>query len=653
MDFTLIPWFEIIIICYISTIAGSVLSGIITINILKQELPTNIKSIIIFTTIIIVISGTFLGFNIARDLTKVPQVIAVNPSENSTIKDAEKINIYFNIPVDSRKIKVYSYPDNIYYSIPHNYPGNILSIGRKITLVPKYSYPPDTEIILYIADIKSPLTTGYGGEKMIKFSSKLKPKILTIIPNDNLEEINVNSIFEFTISDAEGPYLSHFKANIQPQHPIKTDQIDPSAFIIKPITPFLSGQNYTLTISQIPVVYNLDNGEIISYLSPSEEKSISFKTAKPPLIKTIYPEGNNINPNETLIIEFESPIDPTSLPNNLTLNPNTNISLSWNNDNKIIYINHSGLEKNTSYSLLIPKGLKTKSGAILENDINIDFHTAGFLSPVSVYPQNLEDTVSPDTYININFNQKISDDIIKYINFKPDIAGKWFVENTSATFIPKNSLDYDTKYIIDIISGSQGLYGLPSDRNNTYSFRTKSDETSLNVPFFKQKEHFTCNLAAARMLLAYEGIDVSEADLKNLAGSGGKRGYGDPNIGYIDDYGTYWDPVYKAVSKYKPAKIISSGNITDIINEISNGNPVMIWGQNGWSDPHDISWTTKEGIRIKAVNGMHSSVVRGFRGKSSKPTHILLNDPWRGQYSITTSEFLRRWSFFDIAMVLE
>ena len=79
----------------------------------------------------------------------------------------------------------------------------------------------------------------------------------------------------------------------------------------------------------------------------------------------------------------------------------------------------------------------------------------------------------------------------------------------------------------------------------------------------------------------------------------------------------------------------------------------MIWGQNGWSDPHEISWTSTTGEFIRAINGMHSSVVTGFKGTPDNPTEIYLNDPWRGQYTIATSEFLRRWGYFSVALSLD
>lgn len=178
-------------------------------------------------------------------------------------------------------------------------------------------------------------------------------------------------------------------------------------------------------------------------------------------------------------------------------------------------------------------------------------------------------------------------------------------------------------------------------------------EVNLKVPFFKQEEDFTCNIAAARQLLAYRGVALPEQQLKSDIGSTGSRGNGNPYEVHVPDYGTYWDPVLRGVSKYRPARLFKEWNLKDLIGEIQKGNPVMIWGQNGWSDPHEISWTNPDRTFVYAINGMHSSVARGFRGPSENPTHILLNDPWRGVYWIPTAEFLRRWNFFKVALVVD
>jgi uncharacterized protein YvpB len=155
------------------------------------------------------------------------------------------------------------------------------------------------------------------------------------------------------------------------------------------------------------------------------------------------------------------------------------------------------------------------------------------------------------------------------------------------------------------------------------------------------------------MVLAYRGISLEEAQIKANVGTGGTRGSGNPHNGYVSDYGTYWEPIIAFVSRYKKNHFYENGTVADLVKEIQNGNPILIWGQNGWSDPHELTWTTPDGQRIYAINGMHSYVVTGFRGPAGNPTHILVNDPWRGVTALPIQEFNRRWAFFQKALVVE
>jgi uncharacterized protein YvpB len=221
------------------------------------------------------------------------------------------------------------------------------------------------------------------------------------------------------------------------------------------------------------------------------------------------------------------------------------------------------------------------------------------------------------------------------------------------TFYPDKLLSFGTEYQIRLKAGIKSVNGSDSASEYGFSFTTAPEEFSIKMPYYRQETAFTCNIAAARMLLAFRGINISENGLKTEIGTSGSRGNGNPHLGYTAEYGTYWEPVAKTVSKYRPYRLFENWTLSELLREIVKGNPVMIWGQNGWSDPHEISWTNPDGTRIYAINGMHSYVVRGFVGTQADPTEILVNDPWRGITSISTAEFIRRWNYFKTALVLD
>jgi uncharacterized protein YvpB len=98
--------------------------------------------------------------------------------------------------------------------------------------------------------------------------------------------------------------------------------------------------------------------------------------------------------------------------------------------------------------------------------------------------------------------------------------------------------------------------------------------------------------------------------------------------------------------------LLRNASLTDVLNEVEQGNPVMVWAQNLWSTPTDISWTATDGTSVYAISGMHSYVVKGYNGTKTNPTSIIVNDPWRGTWSIATTNFTRVFNYFKTALVV-
>jgi len=382
----------------------------------------------------------------------------------------------------------------------------------------------------------------------------------------------------------------------------------------------------------------------VKQLDQNKKMTIRFSTARAAFVSALLPEGNVVRPDADIRITFEEPMDKTAVMNHLSITPSVAVYPVWSDGDKTLSLSHDTLVKDTDYTVKLSRGLTTAKGGRLEKDVEFHFHTAG---PLRV--TNFSATASAQ----LTFDQDIAASVVNHLSVRPEVAGKTVAKDNTLTFIPDTSFLPETAYTVTLTRGAESVFGLPTAVDQTFTFTTPPNQILLSVPFYKQQSWFTCNISAARMLLAFRGTEVSEADLIHAIGLGGKRGTGNPYKGYIDDYGTYWDAIARGVSTYRATRLITSGKLSDIIAEVKKGNPVMTWGQNGWSDPHDISWTSTDGTFIKAVNGMHSAVVRGYWGPDANPTKIFLNDPWRGQYEIATSEFMRRWGYYGMAMVVE
>lgn len=631
--------------------AAAVISLVYIYHALQQEVPRTTKIILISVSFVLWV-GTSSGiWEMARTLTAVPGIRKITPQQGETIDPlSPDIRVMFDAPVRVHAISVHTFPEIDFTIRPSGYFWNLSPWATQITIVPKTTIPTGEQLIVYLANIEGPFTRGYGGERLLEVTSP-ETVITKMKPQDKSQDIPDTQ--SFTLQSSTVVDEREWAVSMSPTMSMTIKKIDAKTLRITPDEPYLQSTDYTMVITHTPTMVDRVTGVAVKKFDPDTKMTFHFTTVRAAFVSSFVPEGKSEDPGGDFQITFEEPMNKANVMNHISVSPPVSLYSSWTNDDKKLTVSHEALAKDTDYTVTLTAGLTTAKGGTFEKDTAFHFHTAGHLTVTDVSPANSATNIPASTTFRLTFDQNIPDSIASHLIMSPNITGKIVVKDNTLEFTPNQPLPYETKYSFTLPSGASSGYGLPTTADQTFTFTTSPNQVMLNVPYFKQETLFTCNISAARMLLAFRGVNVTEGDLINIIGLGGKRGTGDPYKGYVDDYGTYWDAVSRGVSKYRPTRMITSGKLSDIIAEIKKGNPVMTWGQNGWSDPHDISWTSTDGTFIKAVNGMHSAVVRGYSGPDANPTQIFINDPWRGQYGIPTAEFMRRWSYFSMAMVVD
>jgi uncharacterized protein YvpB len=165
------------------------------------------------------------------------------------------------------------------------------------------------------------------------------------------------------------------------------------------------------------------------------------------------------------------------------------------------------------------------------------------------------------------------------------------------------------------------------------------------------------------MALAGKGVSVSESDIMAYVGydttphSGAT--WGDPYEAFVGNirgsqntsgYGVYWDPIARAANHWRPSVAFTGWNVTQITEEISKGNAVVVWGVYG--SGYEDSWHTPDGKYIYAWKGEHARTVIGYVGNKDNPTQIILNDTYAGQIYWTKARFEQDWGIFGNAGVV-
>lgn len=171
----------------------------------------------------------------------------------------------------------------------------------------------------------------------------------------------------------------------------------------------------------------------------------------------------------------------------------------------------------------------------------------------------------------------------------------------------------------------------------------------LKVPYYKQQYPNSCEASALRMALAYYGIKKNDVDMLTQFGYNPhyrdwvKNIWDDPQkqyVGFVDvtgkpfgGYGVYGLPVARAAQNYKRTTEYATGTAITanyLAKQIESGYPVVVWGYTSITEPA-YTWTTPEGVIVKAFKGEHARTLVGLRGTSENPLGFYVHDPFNNR----------------------
>lgn len=185
----------------------------------------------------------------------------------------------------------------------------------------------------------------------------------------------------------------------------------------------------------------------------------------------------------------------------------------------------------------------------------------------------------------------------------------------------------------------------------------------IAVPIDYQDQPLSCEAAALKMALAGKGVQVSESQIMKLVGYDPTphRGnvWGDPHTAFVGNiaghrnttgYGVYWEPILRAASHWRSARIITNSTIQQLAQEVLADHPVVIWGTIGPAYRDD--WTTSSGKSILAWKGEHARTVIGVIGPADQPTSFIVNDPVAGRLTWSAAKLNANWASFNRSGVI-
>lgn len=615
----------------------------------KKNLLLNIVTILFSITVL---------YNIFKPH---PRVKCSNPSEGSDWVNYEQpIEVIFKSPFRSDEVEPHIAPD-IKGEWKYDKMWNWLPFTRKVQFYPEESLPPETPIIIYLSKVSKVIGEKEEGEHQVKFTTAPLPNVVSISTEDTPKDVPVNEDIVIDLDLPDGLFVE-WEFKFTPEADFTIIRSSDTKIDLRFNKKLNQGTDYQLDIYRTPTVYNINTKERTIRGEKEKIKALKFTTVEAPLIESFEPTGTNILPEQNIKVVFKQDMDKESVEKRFSINPDTSGDFSWD-DSKTLNFKPQELNKNTTYEITLQKGLISQIGGISEEDVKYSFTTIGPVKVAWFNPGSGTGGVSINSQILVGFDQAVDHESAQnHFQLSPNINGSFSWDGNTMIYNLSRAMAHQTTYTATVTSGIKTVYGLDSISDFSTSFTTESQVFQLDLPQIYQTHTFTCNVTAARMTLAYRGFSVSDEQLVSHFGfdptprDTANNTWGNPHQQFVGNfesgYGVYWGPISSAISAYTPAQAHTGWNLTDMLKEVQNGNPVIIWGQNGFSSAYDMSWTTPTGTYIYAVHGMHSEVVKGYIGSPENPSYILLNDPWRGHRQYETSYFLGLWGYFNNSAVV-
>ena len=191
----------------------------------------------------------------------------------------------------------------------------------------------------------------------------------------------------------------------------------------------------------------------------------------------------------------------------------------------------------------------------------------------------------------------------------------------------------------------------------------------LEVPWYRQTRHLTCEEASLRMALASRGITSTEDQILAVIGidhtparyDGAELRWGDPYRSFVGDpdgsevtktgYGTYYPTIAEAANRLG-GRVLAAGegySAAWVYGQILAGHPVVAWVAYLWSDPPRQDYVAFDGRRIPYAGPFeHAVTVVGVTA-----AEVVINNPASGVETIDKATFARSFATYGgMAVVL-
>ena len=204
----------------------------------------------------------------------------------------------------------------------------------------------------------------------------------------------------------------------------------------------------------------------------------------PPEIETVSPAEGSVDVliNEAVRVIFSEQIDTNKItPATFGISPSVTGSFDFSGDT-ITYNPTTVLGYGTEYSVSVTTGVTDLAGNQLQDNKNWNFTTAGnpATTPpvvISTVPVNLDSDVNASAPIRATFSKAIDASTLTTTSFNlsGEVTGTVSLTDSTATFLPDDTLDFNTQYTATIDTTVADTFGNNLATPYIWTFTTGDD----------------------------------------------------------------------------------------------------------------------------------------------------------------------------------
>ncbi len=536
---------------------------------------------------------------------------------------------------------------------------------RTVAFIPDRTWQPDTTYTIVLTHVQNAThlsTKQYDAE--LTFTTESLPAIVGVLP-DPAEAIAPDTAWTVTFDQPRSPQAT-ITGRLEPFIELaQTWSADGKTLTVRPAQFLVQGTQYTLHLLRTPQQYAFGTADVAVEGEPQELLASSWSVRAAPGTPTITPAGTGVAVDTPITIRFAEAVDAAAFTAQVQLLPA--VAGTWTStDRQTFTLQPDVLQTATTYTVTIQHGLRTVSGGILDTDVRGQFRTVEPIALATSAPTAGAKGVLVNHKIRLTFNQPVQHEgISTKVSIAPALQGQWSWVKDELIFTPQRTFAFGTTYTVTVAKTLQPVQGLPAPENLALTFTTEQATTRLAVPFHRQEHNLSCEIATLVMALRYRGVDIGEQKIIDAIGfdrTPKKNGvWGDPDVAFVGNidgqqpgtgYGVNAAPIAKAGSAYRTTRAFKNGNLTEVLNEVKAGNPVIVWGNA--ASGRRVDWKTPTGKTVLAIVGEHTRVVIGFTGSVSNPATIITLDPLYGEKRFSKNAFLADWALLgNMGVVVE